>query len=184
MAMTIYIWLIFALWLALIACWVFSAQVLDRGAQCRWLWWREVAVRLGFFALVVFVLQAAATNHYLSEERLYTLGAGALPGLTGLALCTSGIGLAILARFHLQRSPELVTSGPYTLVRHPLYGGLMLAMLGSALAQSLLWLLPLIVYTPLFILSARREESLLLAKYPGRYADYRRRTKMLVPFVL
>jgi len=79
--------------------------------------------------------------------------------------------------------PALVTTGPYARVRHPLYSGLLLAMLGSAIAQSLLWLLPLIVYGPLFILSARREESLLLGQFSESYRAYRSRTKMLLPFV-
>jgi len=79
---------------------------------------------------------------------------------------------------------ELVTTGPYALVRHPIYGGMLLAMLGSALAQSLLWLAPLLVYGPLFIRSARREERLLLERFPQRYPGYLKRTKMLVPFVL
>jgi protein-S-isoprenylcysteine O-methyltransferase Ste14 len=80
-------------------------------------------------------------------------------------------------------SSGFVTAGPYARVRHPLYGGLLLAMLGSALAQSLLWLLPLIVYGPLFFLSARREERLLLEQFSERYSAYRSRTKMLLPFV-
>ena len=81
-------------------------------------------------------------------------------------------------------SPELITTGPYALVRHPLYGGLLLAILGSAIAQSSLWLLPLIVYGPSFIRGARREERLLIERYPDRYPAYMKRTKMLLPFVL
>jgi protein-S-isoprenylcysteine O-methyltransferase Ste14 len=56
-------------------------------------------------------------------------------------------------------------------------------MIGSALAQCMLWLVPLIVYGPQFIRSARREEALLLEEFPERYPGYLRRTKMLVPFV-
>ena len=77
-----------------------------------------------------------------------------------------------MARAHLEpggltagsdrRIAGLITTGPYALVRHPLYGGLLLAVLGSAIGQSVLWLLPLIVYGPLFIISARREEKRLL----------------------
>jgi len=83
-----------------------------------------------------------------------------------------------------QENPELVTTGPYALVRHPIYGGMLVAMLGSAIGQSVLWLLPLIVYAPSFIRSARREEKLLLEQFPERYRAYMQRTKMLLPFVL
>jgi len=109
-------------------------------------------------------------------------------------ICGLGIGLAVVARAYLGRNwgmpmsrkenPELVTSGPYAFVRHPIYGGLLLAMLGSVLGQSVLWLLPLIVYGPYFIFSARREESLLTGQFAERYRLYMSRTKMLVPFVL
>jgi protein-S-isoprenylcysteine O-methyltransferase Ste14 len=57
-------------------------------------------------------------------------------------------------------------------------------MLGSAIGQSLLWLLPLIVYGPHFIHSARQEEKLLLEQFPQHYRAYMKQTKMLLPFVL
>ena len=188
-----YAWLVAALWLALIVYWGRSSGALTRRSGRSWMWWREIAVRLGFFAFVVLVLQVAAAAHALPNAALYTLDGGAVQALAGVALCAAGIGLAILARAYLDRSREksgahdmssaFVTTGPYARVRHPLYGGLLLAMLGSALAQSLLWLLPLMVYGPLLFLSARREERLLLEQFSERYSAYRSRTKMLLPFV-
>jgi protein-S-isoprenylcysteine O-methyltransferase Ste14 len=84
----------------------------------------------------------------------------------------------------LRQGHELVTSGPYTYVRHPIYTGIMLAMIGSALAVGLLWLLLFALYFAYFLFSARTEEKMMLAQFPGTYPAYRRRTKMLVPFVL
>ena len=81
-------------------------------------------------------------------------------------------------------TPQLLTSGPYALVRHPLYGGLLLAMVGSAIAQNSLWALPLLVYAPAFLCSARREERRLLLEFAEPYAAYQRKTKLLLPFVL
>ena len=117
-----------------------------------------------------------------------------LMGLVGFVCTALGIGLAIRARACLGRkgsatatgreNPELITTGPYALVRHPLYSGMLLAMLGSAIGQSVLWLLPLIVYGPYFIRGARREEKLLIEQFPDRYRAYMKRTKMLLPFVL
>ena len=193
-AMTIYGWLIFALWFVLVAYWGLSAGAVKRSIGSRWIWWREIAVRLGFFALVVLVLRVAVVGHALPNARLYTLNASVLMGLIGSGFCVLGIGLAILARACLGRNwgvpvlnkenPELVTTGPYALVRHPIYSGLLLAMLGSAIGQSVFWLLPLIVYGPYFIRSARREEKLLIEQFPERYRAYMKRTKMLLPLVL
>jgi len=191
--MTTYGWLILALWLALIAYWALSAHVVARTIH-RWMWWREIAVRLGLFALVATALQVAATGGALSNARVHALGTGTLAGVIGTVLCAVGIGLAVLARAALGQSwarpkapgaaPELITTGPYAYVRHPIYGGMLLGMLGSSIGQSVLWLLPLMVYGPQFIHSARREERLLLEQYPERYRAYMKQTKMLLPFVL
>ena len=192
--MNIYGWLIFGLWLTLIAYWSLATVAVMRGIGRRWIWWREIAVRLGFFALVVLALRVAVIGHAFPNQGLFAFNSSMLMGLIGFVCSAFGIGLAILARAYLGRSwdiptsngenPRLITTGPYALVRHPLYGGLLLAMLGSAIAQSSLWLLPLIVYGPYFVRAARREEKLLIERYPDRYPAYMKRTKMLVPFVL
>ena len=192
--MTLYGWLIFALWLTLVAYWGLSAGAVTRSIGSRWIWWREITVRLGFFALVVLALQVAVVGHALPNARLYALNTSMLMGLIGFVFSVLGIGLAILARAYLGRNwgmpmlnkenPELITTGPYAVVRHPIYSGMLLAMLGSAIGQSAFWLLPLIVYGPYFILSARREEKLLSEQFPERYRAYMKRTRMLLPFVL
>ena len=192
--MTIYGWLIFPLWLTLVVYWGLSTAVAARTIGRRWIWWREIAVRLGFFALVLHALQIAVSRHALPSTGLYWPDTSVALGVVGLVLCAAGIGFAIFSRAYLGRSwslcaanepiPELVTSGPYAVVRHPLYSGLLLAILGSAFAQSVLWLLPMVVYGPLFLLNARREEKFLLEQLPDRYRAYMERTKMLLPFVL
>ncbi len=190
--MTIFGWLIFLLWLVLVAYWGLSARAVRRTGS-RWIWWREIAVRLGFFALVVLALRLAVVHDVLPNAWLYALNTSTLQGLIGFMLVVLGTGLAILGRAYLgvnwampmsrKENPELVTTGPYAFVRHPIYGGMLLAMLGSAIGQSVFWLLPLIAYGPSFILSARREEEHLIEKFPERYRDYMKHTKMLLPFV-
>ncbi|MGB6953481.1 MAG: isoprenylcysteine carboxylmethyltransferase family protein, partial [Candidatus Cybelea sp.] len=80
-------------------------------------------------------------------------------------------------------NPELVTSGPYALVRHPIYSGLLLAMIGSGLALSVSWAIGLLIVGPYFIYSARAEEQTMADAFPQQYPAYRTRTKMFVPFV-
>ncbi len=192
--MTVYGWLIFALWLGLVAYWAFSGRTMQRIIGCRWIWWREIAVRLGFFALVVLALRVAVLGQASPNARPYLFNASTLPALVGFVVCVVGTGLAILGRAYLDPSwitrrsagdnLELITTGPYAFVRHPIYSGLLLAIIGSAIGQSVLWVLPLIVYGPNFYRAARREEKLLLEQFPERYPAYLRRTKMLLPFLL
>ena len=80
-----------------------------------------------------------------------------------------------------KEQPELVTSGPYAFIRHPIYTGLIVAMLGSAMGVSVLWALLLVLIGPYFIYSARREETIMLQLFPEQYAVYMARTGMLAP---
>ena len=192
--MTIYSWLISALWLTLVAYWVLASRGSKAGFGGRWMWWREISIRLGIFALLMLGLQVAALRQSLPNAPPHALSTSLPGGLIACVLCVLGIALAVQARARLESRrlaaesascpAGLVTTGPYALVRHPLYSGLLLAVLGSAIGQSALWLLPLIVYGPLFVLSARREEKRLLEQFPESYRAYMKRTKMLVPFVL
>jgi protein-S-isoprenylcysteine O-methyltransferase Ste14 len=112
----------------------------------------------------------------------------------GVVLFVSGLGLAVWARIYIGRNwgmpmtekdePELVTSGPYQFVRHPIYSGILLAMLGTSLATNIYWLFATLFIAAYFIYSARVEERLLTRTFPTAYPSYRARTKMLIPFVL
>lgn len=84
----------------------------------------------------------------------------------------------------VKEDPELVTTGPYAYVRHPIYAGLWLVMLGSAIAQSASWLVGLVALGAYFFYSARREEKTMLKQFPDAYGAHMKRTKMFVPFVL
>jgi len=68
-------------------------------------------------------------------------------------------------------------------VRHPIYTGLILAMLGTALATNLYWLIAVAVFGGFFVSSATREEAYLAGEFPDAYPAYKRSTKMLVPFI-
>jgi len=115
--------------------------------------------------------------------------------LNWLGVLFSGIGfaLAIWARFFLGRNwgmpmslkenPELVTSGPYAYIRHPIYSGLLLAVVGSALTMGPWWFIMLIVSGMYFFYAAKHEEKLMLQEFPNQYPAYKAHTKMLVPFV-
>jgi protein-S-isoprenylcysteine O-methyltransferase Ste14 len=80
--------------------------------------------------------------------------------------------------------PELVTSGPYRFVRHPIYSGLLAAMLGTALVDNLLGLIVVAVLVAYFYYSGTVEERNLTTTFPTAYPEYKSRAKMLIPFLL
>jgi protein-S-isoprenylcysteine O-methyltransferase Ste14 len=114
--------------------------------------------------------------------------------VVGLILFAAGLGLAVWARIYLGRNwgmpmteraePELVTSGPYRFVRHPIYSGILLGVLGTALATNLYVLIALVILGAYFIYSATVEERTMTTTFPREYASYKAHTKMLIPFVL
>jgi protein-S-isoprenylcysteine O-methyltransferase Ste14 len=182
------------LWLAFAVCWLVLAQFnkkASRGAP-RWAAWRlRLAILVAVILLVRFRRHAVA-SFALSVNHALLHSSTALQWV-GVGLCLAGFGFAVWARVHIGRNwgmpmslregHELVTSGPYAYVRHPIYSGLMLALIGSALTMGLLLLLILPLYFAYFIFSARSEERTMLAQFPDAYPAYRRRTKMLIPFV-
>jgi protein-S-isoprenylcysteine O-methyltransferase Ste14 len=78
--------------------------------------------------------------------------------------------------------PELVTSGPYHLVRHPIYSGILVAGVGNAVALSWLWLIAVALAGFYFLYSATMERY-LAEQFPDTYPVYKRSTKMLLPFI-
>ena len=114
-------------------------------------------------------------------------------GTLGVLCCGAGIAFAIWARVHigrnwgmpmsLKKEPELVTSGPYAFVRHPIYTGILLAVFGSILVSGFVWFVPLIVIAIYFYYSAKTEEKNLKKEFPDKYPQYMKHTKMLIPFV-
>ena len=184
--------LILVFWIALVAYWAVAALKAKRNVGAR-LWGAGTGLRLVLVALILLALNIPPLRHalqYLQAQEAHNV----LMGDLGVALCALGIGLAVFARTCLGRNwgmpmsrkeePELVTRGPYTTIRHPIYTGLLVAMLGSAIGGNVFWLLPLILFGSYFVYSARHEEALMLELFPEQYTAYMKRTKMLVPFVL
>jgi protein-S-isoprenylcysteine O-methyltransferase Ste14 len=108
-------------------------------------------------------------------------------------LVALGLGFTVWARVHLGRNwsasvtlkegHELIRSGPYAWVRHPIYTGLLLAFLGSALAcgepRALLGL-GLVLFS--FARKLRVEERFMRERFPGQYQRYSEEVPALVPF--
>jgi protein-S-isoprenylcysteine O-methyltransferase Ste14 len=113
----------------------------------------------------------------------------------GLTLIVCGLSFSVWARLFLGRNwsgrvtireeHELIQRGPYSIVRHPIYSGFLLAILGTALVQGQFRsFLALPVAALGWVLKSRLEESFMAQQFGNAYLDYKRRVKALVPFVV
>lgn len=119
-----------------------------------------------------------------------------LSAIAGMALAVAGAAIAIAARHRLggnwsatvtiKRGHELVRSGPYALVRHPIYFGLLICALGTAIAlgQSRdLIALPVLVAA--FRIKQLKEEQMLIETFGDQYREYRQAVRSaMIPFLL
>jgi protein-S-isoprenylcysteine O-methyltransferase Ste14 len=150
-------------------------------------WTRLAGVRVGIILVVLLLLRlrlfkghgAVTTNPWLQG--------------IGLALFVMGLALAVWARVYIGRNwgmpmsqkddPELVTSGPYHAIRHPIYSGIILAMVGTTIAVSLYWLIAVVLVGAYFVYSAVMEERYMTERFPDTYPAYKHSSKMLIPLI-
>lgn len=172
-----------ALWIAFWVYWMASALGAKPGR-------RRSAGFVGARVALVLVVVALIRGGVLGTRAVTRDRA---LGLTGLVVVVLGLALAVWARLYLgrnwgmpmtqKRDPELITSGPYRSIRHPIYTGIILAMVGTAITTSAYALIPVVVLGGYFVYSARMEERYLADQFPDSYPKYRRSTRMLIPYV-
>jgi protein-S-isoprenylcysteine O-methyltransferase Ste14 len=171
-------------WAAFWLYWLVAAFSVKRG---RVPWSRELRIRAVIAVAVILSIRLGAFRGHGVNTDPWRAG-------IGLVCFALGLGFAIWARMHIGRNwgmpmtqkdePELVTSGPYHLVRHPIYSGILLAGVGTAVALNWLWLTAALLAGIYFLYSATVEERYMTEQFPDNYPVYKRSTKMLVPFIL
>jgi protein-S-isoprenylcysteine O-methyltransferase Ste14 len=171
-------------WAAFWLLWLVAAFSMKRE---RLPWSRELRIRTVMVIIVIVLVHVGVFHQYHLNSQPWRGG-------VGLVLFFAGLSFAIWARFNIGRNwgtpmsqkddPELVTSGPYRFVRHPIYSGILVAGLGTAVALSWTWLIIFGLAGAYFVYAAVIEERYLTAQFPNAYPTYKRSTKMLVPFIL
>ena len=113
--------------------------------------------------------------------------------ILGVILCIIGAGFAVWARRTLGRNwsassaevkeqHELIQSGPYRWVRHPIYAGILFTLLGSFVENGKLRVLVFFLIMAVgMILRSRIEEQVMTQQFPDTYPEYKRRTKFIIP---
>src|SRR6202166_532845 len=183
---------IYALWAAWIVSWTlampWSSRTEKRASIAAELFFRVV---LYFGAILLFAFPSS--GHHYAQVQLWHFG----DPLNWILASLTAAGLAFTwwARIHLGRlwsdwvmkkaGHHVVDTGPYRLVRHPIYSGLILAALATAIEKGTSFaLLGVVIITQAFCTKARREERFLRAELgENAYDAYARKTAMLMPLV-
>jgi protein-S-isoprenylcysteine O-methyltransferase Ste14 len=179
-----------ALWLLFGLYWLISALKRKRTKQ------RETVLqRLGYTLPLVaaFYLLSQPGAHY-GWLGVRFVPDNPIPEWIGVALTAAGVGVAFWARWHLgtnwsgtvtlKEGHELIRSGPYRAVRHPIYTGILLALLGTAIAAGEVRALLAVGITWVsFYVKARREESFLTQEFGPKFQEHLQHTGMFLPRV-
>jgi len=178
------------IWIAWVASWVAASLWSGRTEK------RAATREVWIYRIVIFagaILVAPWTAQVLGERPTWQVGYYGAYAFVGVMLI--GLALTWWARIQLgglwssaitrKEKHRLIESGPYAFVRHPIYTGLILALLATAAIEATLLALvgALLIVLGLWV-KARAEERFLSTELaPETYESYRRRVPMLVPFL-
>lgn len=172
-------------WIVFWAYWLVMAATAKAGKSR---WTQFAGVRVGIILVILLLIRLRVfKGHRAANSNPWLLG-------IGLAVFVLGLALAVWARVYLGRNwgmpmsqkddPELVTTGPYGRIRHPIYSGIIVGMVGTAIAVSPYWLIAVAILGAYFLFSAVIEERNMAKLFPAAYPPYKRATKMLIPYIL
>lgn len=185
-----YLWFILCAysWLAFILYWFISALKRKEAKRKES---RQERMRHALPMLAAYILTFVPFSHS------WVLGARIVPtsellGIAGAIMTVAGVGLAIWARWHLgtnwsstvsiRADHELIHTGPYRTIRHPIYTGMLLAFAGTALALGeLRGIIAFAIVLIAFYFKARKEETFLTQEFGDRFAEHARHTGMFLP---
>lgn len=182
--------LMLGLWLAWALYWVVSAYGTKRTRRRESLGSRLSHVLPLAIGVVLIAWPHLHLGRWLERP---LLPPGPLRFGSALVLVVAGLAFTVWARVHLganwsgtvtlKEGHELIRSGPYAYARHPIYTGLLVALLGSAVAcGELRALVGLAVVTAAFVRKLRTEERFMRESFPEQYARYSSEVPALIPF--
>jgi protein-S-isoprenylcysteine O-methyltransferase Ste14 len=180
-----------ACWIIFLVVWVVAAISTKRSV------YRESTVQRLRYSLLLF---AGCFLLFRGHRLPCPLSARVIPhweilAWTGAVLCVVGLSFCIWARLTLGRNwsgtvtlkegHELVERGPYRLVRHPIYTGMLAMFLADLIVVGdVAGIIGLVLVFISFWIKLGDEEQVMLKQFPEQYSSYQRRVKRLIPFLL
>ncbi|HVP96378.1 isoprenylcysteine carboxylmethyltransferase family protein [Methanoregula sp.] len=184
--------LLFALvWIVFYAYWLISAWQTRSPVK-------RTQSRLSFLMYgVIWVVIGLLFVSWISPELVAArlVPAGLIFTLAGLLITVAGLAFAVWARVHLgsnwsarptiRTEHTLTRTGPYRYVRHPIYSGILLGLLGTAIGIGYFIIFAcVLILLAGFVIKFRMEEKYLEEEFGEEYARYRQEVKALIPYVL
>jgi protein-S-isoprenylcysteine O-methyltransferase Ste14 len=178
------------LWEAFVVVWVIWALRAKKTLESE-----SFASRLSYGVLLVAGFYMLFSGHVLTGWwKQHPWPESATLEWVGAAVTAAGIGIAVWARMMLGANwsgtitvkvgHELIRRGPYRLVRHPIYTGLVLAAIGTAIARDR-WcgLVAVLVMWLGYTMKRLKEEKYMRATFGAQYEEYCRHSGAILPFV-
>ena len=151
-------------------------------------------MRINTFSSLALVLAPVPLTGRLAVLDLPLFNKTPLTDLSSIVLSAAGVAVSIWARNTLadnwdaspviKRDHVLVQNGPYSLMRHPMYTGVLLIFLGAGLATARTRSLLFLSVLPFFVYTALAEEGLMRTTFSDEYSAYAARVKRFIPFVV
>jgi protein-S-isoprenylcysteine O-methyltransferase Ste14 len=175
-------------WIVFVVYWIIGAlktRPTEKKEPFAWRYGIMALEVLGFFIVFNDDADIGMLGHRF-RQRNYPVA------VAGVVMTWIGIALALWARWHLgqywsgritiKEGHKLIRTGPYTRLRHPIYSGLILAVIGSAVALDR-WrcVVGLCIIILGFWIKARREEGMLNARFGEEFKEHRLYTGFLLP---
>ena len=176
------LWMLFALY------WLVSA-IKRKETKKRESMLQRLLYMLPLMAAFILVYRPAVRYGWLGQRFLPD---AAVMQWIAVLLTASGVAIAFWARWHLganwsgvvtlKEGHELIRTGPYQFIRHPIYTGILLMLVGTMVAiGEVRGLLALLMAWASFYVKARREESFLAQEFGPRFAEHSEHTGMFLP---
>ncbi len=176
-------------WTVVVAIWIVLAFRTKRTIERRW----RNPVPLILIAAVVIAVSRTSSNGAGWHRHLWIPDSSL--SVVSTTLVVLGAAFAVWARLTigtnwsgnvtLKEDHELIVSGPYRIVRHPIYTGLIAMGIGTALIYAeLVGFVAVAAGVVVFGLRIPQEERLMTETFPDQYPEYRRRVKAVIPYVL
>jgi protein-S-isoprenylcysteine O-methyltransferase Ste14 len=180
----IFTWIVYGTWVLVVLYLIAAGRNVKRDTQ----------VDLGQSFGLMYALIAAFALPYVPILSFVNYAPVSVPlNVVGLIVFFAGAAFFVAARQQLGRNwsqvvaskeeQALVTSGPYGVVRHPMYFGGTVMCLGAAIVVGGAFACMLVTLLPIFIWRVGAEDRLMTQQFPSAYPTYMHRTKGLIPLV-